>query len=72
MKKVWKIVGTVLLAAVGVYALLFAVFFFDLDGKLIFRKVEPLLVKHYGKMERREVASVAYDTNKPHVDYGTR
>ena len=72
MKKVWKIAKWVILVAAGVYALLFTVFFFDLDGKFIFRKVEPLLIKHYDKMERRDPLKVMYGTDKPHVDYGTR
>lgn len=72
MKKVCKIIKWVLLIAAGVYALLFAVFFFDLDGKLIFHKVEPLLIKHYDKMERRDPLQAIYGTDKPHVDYGTR
>ena len=72
MKKVWKILSRVLLIAVGIYAFLFAVFFYDLDGKFIFNKVEPLLIKHYDKMERRDPLKVIYKTDKPHVDYGTR
>lgn len=72
MKMVWKIISRVLLIAAGVYALLFAVFFFDLDGKFIFKKIEPLLIKHYDKMERRDPLKVAYGTDKPPVDYGTR
>ena len=36
-----------LLMALGVNAALFAVFFFDLDGKLLFYVVEPTLKKHY-------------------------
>ena len=45
-------------------AALFCVFFFDLDGKLLFRRVEPWLVKHYDKMERRDPRSVGYDVGK--------
>lgn len=35
-------------------AVLFVVFFFDLDGKLMYYVVEPFLVKHYDKMERKD------------------
>ncbi len=42
------------------YAILFAVFFFDLDGKLLFYVVEPLLTKHYDKMERRNPVDMPY------------
>ena len=45
-------------------ALLFVVFFFDLDGKLLFNVVEPFLKKHYDNMERKDVLKEAYDTDK--------
>ena len=64
MKKFFKILWKVILVAAAVYAVLFAVFYFDLDGKLLFRKVEPLLVKHYDRMERRDPLSVGYDIGK--------
>ena len=38
----------------GALAVLFVVFFFDLDGKFLYYVVEPLLVKHYDKMERKD------------------
>ena len=72
MKKVFKILGKVLLIALGAYAALFAVFFFDLDGKALFYGVEPFLCKHYDKMERRDPLKVPYDLNKPHYDYGSK
>ena len=72
MKTLFKILGKVLLIAGGLYALLFVVFFFDLDGKAIFYGAEPFLAKHYDKMERRDPLKVPYDTDKPHVDYGTK
>ena len=43
------------------YAILFAVFFFDLDGKLLYYVVEPFLVKHYDKMERRNPLDMPYN-----------
>ena len=70
MKKLFKILFKLALIAAGVYAALFAVFFFDLDGKAIFHFGEPLLVKHYDKMERRDPLKKAYDMEKPHYDYG--
>ena len=45
-------------------ALLFVVFFFDLDGKLMFNVVEPFLKKHYDNMERRDVLETPYDQDK--------
>ena len=41
-KLIWKLLGIFLLANVA----LFVVFFFDLDGKLLFNVVEPFLKKH--------------------------
>jgi len=58
--KFLRILGKILLIGAAIYALLFTVFYFDLDGKLLFRKVEPWLVKHYDKMERRDPLSVGY------------
>ena len=72
MKKVFKILGKILLVVGGIYAALFAVFFFDLDGKALFYGVEPFLVKHYDKMERKDPLKAPYEMNKEHVDYGTK
>ncbi len=69
MKKVLKILSKVLLIGLGIYAALFAVFFFDLDGKALFYGVEPFLNKHYDRMERRDPLNMAYDMDKPHYDY---
>ena len=49
-----------LLMALGVNAALFAVFFFDLDGKLLYYVVEPFLCRHYDKMKREDVTKRAY------------
>ena len=56
-KIIGKVIGGVLLANIA----LFLVFFFDLDGKLLFNVVEPLLKKHYDNMERKDVL-----TNSPY------
>ena len=57
-----------LLKFCGVFALLnvglFLVFFFDLDGKLLFKVVEPFLKNHYDNMERKDVIQEAYDMDK--------
>ncbi len=69
MRTVFKILGKVLLILGGLYALLFAVFFFDLDGKALFYGVEPFLVKHYDKMPRRDPLKQMYETEKPNYEY---
>ena len=60
--------GKFLLKLVGIFvalnAVLFIVFFFDLDGKLLFNVVEPFLKKHYDDMPRKDVVREAYDMDK--------
>ena len=55
-----KLLGIFLAANV----VLFVVFFFDLDGKLMFNVVEPFLKKHYDNMERKDTLAEAYDLDK--------
>ena len=61
-------IGKFFLKLLGVFVLLngllFVVFFFDLDGKLLFNVVEPFLKKHYDNMERKDVLQEAYDMDK--------
>lgn len=55
-----KLVGIV----VAFFAVLFVIFFFDLDGKLLFNVVEPFLKKHYDNMERKDTLQAVYDMQK--------
>ena len=55
-----KLIGILFLLFAG----LFAIFFFDLDGKLLFHVVEPFLKKHYDNMERKDVLQDIYDVDK--------
>ena len=49
---------------------LFVVFFFDLDGKLLFNVVEPFLKKHYDNMERKDMLKAPYEIDKfPKYEY---
>ena len=59
-----RILGKAFAVLAAVYALLFAVFYFDLDGKLLYYVVEPFLVKHYDKMERRNPLDMPYEMKK--------
>ena len=52
--KLLKLLLKLLGIGLGALAVLFVVFFFDLDGKFLYYVVEPLLVKHYDKMERKD------------------
>ena len=67
MKKLLgKLLKIVLLANVA----LFVVFFFDLDGKLLFNVVEPFLKKHYDNMDRKDTMKSPYDIDKfPKYEY---
>ena len=60
--------GKFMLKLLGIFlaanAVLFVVFFFDLDGKLLFNVVEPFLKKHYDNMPRKDVIQEAYDMDK--------
>ena len=61
-----KLIGIALLANVA----LFVVFFFDLDGKLLFNVVEPFLKKHYDNMERKDMLKAPYEIDKfPKYEY---
>ena len=55
-----KLLGILVVLNIG----LFVIFFFDLDGKLLFNVVEPFLKKHYDDMDRKDVVKEAYDMNK--------
>ena len=61
-------IGKFFLKLLGIFVLLngvlFVVFFFDLDGKLLFNVVEPFLKKRYDNMERKDVLQEAYDMDK--------
>lgn len=68
LKLLWKVVRFIVklvgkLAAIlaPLYAVLFTVFYFDLDGKLLYYVVEPFLCKHYDKMERKNPLEQPYD-----------
>lgn len=56
-----KAILTVLGVLAAIYAALFAVFFFDLDGKFLYYVFEPMMVKHYDKMERKDNTVTPYE-----------
>ncbi len=59
-----RLLRVLLTVAAALYALLFVVFFFDLDGKLLYYVVEPLLCRHYDRMERRNPLDMPYRTDR--------
>lgn len=49
-----KIVLIILAVLVGLFLLLFGIYFFNLDMKLIVNVLEPLFEKHYDKVKRNQ------------------
>ena len=64
MKKLKKFLLKFCLIFVLLNVGIFVIFFFDLDGKLLFNVVEPFLKKRYDNMERRDTLAEAYDLDK--------
>ena len=58
-----------LIAFFGANALLFVVFFFDLDGKFLFYVYEPFMKKHCDEMPRKDMTKMPYQINKPNYEY---
>ena len=67
-KVFFKILKIFLIANIA----LFVVFFFDLDGKLMFNVVEPFLKNHYDNMERKDTLKAPYGIDKfPKYDFNS-
>ena len=62
-------IGKFFLKFLGVFfaanVLLFVVFFFDLDGKLLYHVVEPNMNEHFNKMERPDLTGTPYGPKEP-------
>lgn len=58
-----------LAAFFGANALLFVVFFFDLDGRFLFYVYEPFMKKHYDEMPRQDMTKTPYGIQKPTYEY---
>ena len=65
MCKFTKFLLKVLGIFVAANALLFVVFFFDLDGKLLYHVVEPNMNDHFNKMERPDLTGTPYGQTEP-------
>ena len=59
-----KLILKFLSFAALLYGLLFAVFFFDLDGKFMYYIWEPLICRHYDRIKRRDNTKTPYDMKK--------
>ena len=72
MKKLGKVLLKLFWVCLAANIGLFIVFFFDLDGKLLFNVVEPFLKNHYDSMERKDTLKTPYDMNMfPKYDYNS-
>ncbi len=65
MKKVAKLLWSLLKLAGIAYVILFLVFFFDLDGKLLYYVAEPNLDAHFSKMKRPDLTGTPYEKKAP-------
>lgn len=69
MKKFFKVLGKVFAALTAVYGALFAIFYFDLDGKFLYKVWEPMMVRRYDAMERRNPLESPYEQVNNGKDY---
>ena len=60
MKKLGKFFFKILGIAAVIYGILFAVFYYDLDGKFLYYIWEPLMIKKYDNMKRVDNTDMPY------------
>ncbi len=60
MKSIWKLLGKLLGFTAVVYGILFAVFYWDLDGKFMYYIWEPMMIKRFDNMKRADNTSIPY------------
>lgn len=60
MKAFIRFIGKLIGFAAIVYGILFAVFYWDLDGKFMYYIWEPLMVKRYDNMKRADNTAIPY------------
>ena len=54
MSKILNILLKVLLGLVGAFVVTFVIYFFNLDMKFMSKFVEPILLRHYDKIPRKQ------------------
>ena len=54
MNKVAKVILYAFSSVFGLFAVLFTIYFFNLDMKFMSKFVEPILLKHYDNMPRKQ------------------
>ena len=60
MSKILKFFFNLLRIAVLIYGILFAVFYYDLDGKFLYYIWEPLMIKRFDNMKRPDATAMPY------------
>ncbi len=60
MNKIFKFFLKLIGIAAAVYGILFAVFYYDLDGKFLFYIWEPLMIKRFDNMKRPDNTVMPY------------
>ncbi len=60
MKKITKFFLKLIGIAAAIYGILFAVFYYDLDGKFLFYIWEPLMIKRFDNMKRPDNTAMPY------------
>ncbi|MBE5825906.1 MAG: hypothetical protein E7307_04640 [Butyrivibrio sp.] len=60
MKTIGKVFFKILGIAALIYGILFAVFYWDLDGKFLYYIWEPMMIKRFDNMERKDATAMPY------------
>ncbi len=60
MKGLWKFILKLLGILALIYGALFAVFYWDLDGKFMYYIWEPLMIKRFDNMKRPDNTQMPY------------
>jgi hypothetical protein len=60
MKKFLRFIFKLLGILAAIYGILFAVFYYDLDGKFLFYIWEPLMIKRFDNMKRPDNTGMPY------------
>ena len=62
-----KFIAKIIKILALVWAALFAVFYFDLDGKFMYYVWEPLMIKHFDSMKRKDNTQTPYDKKDAYI-----
>ncbi|ADL34508.1 hypothetical protein bpr_I1772 [Butyrivibrio proteoclasticus B316] len=60
MKSFLRFLGKLIGIGAVIYGILFAVFYWDLDGKFMYYIWEPMMVKRFDNMKRADNTSIPY------------